>query len=158
MGIDGISGGGFQGLQRLQGAPDLKQLQETGAKLDQEIKQLGELIKNAIASGANPEAMKALMAQLAQLQQLADAGPSNGAGGIEAGGGGQGGGGAAVLEVSRKIEDLKKQLEAIAQTTGLEAGGLQAQQQQVLIQQQMRPGAMERDRNMVQTPDRFGGY
>lgn len=153
MGIDGISGGGFQGLQRSQGAPDFKQLQETGAKLEQEIKQLGELIKNAIASGANPEAMKALMAQLAQLQQVADATQSQGAGGVDAGGGG-----AATLDMARKLDDLKKQLEAIAQATGLEAGTMQAQQQQAQLQQQMQPGAMERDRNMVQTPNRLGMY
>ncbi|MNY22338.1 hypothetical protein D3C86_1559410 [compost metagenome] len=157
MGIDGIGGGGFQALQRAQGAPDFKQLQEVGAKLDQEIKQLGELIKHALASGANPEAMKALMAQLAQLQQLADAAPGKGDGGLDAGGG-QGGGGAAALDVARKLDDLKKQLEAIAQTTGLEAGSLQAQQQQAQLAQQMQAGAMERDRNLVQTPNRFGMY
>ncbi|HEY9899548.1 MAG TPA: hypothetical protein V6D00_10230 [Pantanalinema sp.] len=157
MGIDGISGGGMQGLQRAQGTPDLRQLQETGAKLDQEIKQLAELIKSAMASGANPEALKALMAQLAQLQQVADA--TQGQGGIDAQGGGQqGGGGAAPLDVARKLDDLKKQLEAIAQSGGIEAGAIQAQQQQAQLQQQMQPGAMERDRNMVQTPNRLGMY
>jgi hypothetical protein len=156
MGIDGISGGGMQGLQRAIGTPDLKQLQETGAKQDQEIKQLAELIKNAMASGANPEALKALMAQLAQLQQMATSSQDQGGGGIDAKGGGQGDG-AAALDLARKLDEIKKQLEAIAQASGLEAGAQQTQQQQAQLAQQ-QAGAMARDRNMVQTPDRFGGY
>lgn len=159
MGMDGISGGGamkamlaLQATQALKGAPDIKQLQEAGSKLDQEAKQLAELIKNAIASGADPQAIKALQAQLAQVQQQA-ANVQTQAGGVDASGGsGQGGSGAAALELARKMDDLKKQIESLAQSAAMSnAGGAQNQQQQ---QQQ----AFGQDQNQVRGRDMMQMY
>lgn len=159
MGMDGISGGGamkamqaLQATQALQGAPDIKKLQEAGSKLDQEAKQLAELIKNAIASGADPQAIKALQAQLAQVQQQA-ANVQTQAGGVDASGGG-GQGGAAALELARKMDDLKKQIESLAQSAAMSnAGGAQNQQQQQQHQQ-----AFGQDQNQVRGRDMMQMY
>lgn len=161
MGIEGISGGGqmarLQGLQANQGGPDIKRLQEAGAELDQKVKQLEELVKNAIANGANPEALRALQQQLSQLQAVADTQQSD-ASSQGIGGGGQGGAGAnAALEMAKKLDDLKKQLETVTQAAGMEQAGFaqqsQQQQQQLLAQQ-----ALGQDQNMVRGRDMMNMY
>lgn len=161
MGIEGISGGGhmarLQGLQANQGGLDIKRLQEAGAELEQKVRQLDELIKNAIATGANPEALRALQQQLAQLQQVVDAKQTDTSSqGI--GGGGQNGAGAnAALEMAKKLDDLKKQLETVTQAAGMEQAGFsqhsQQQQQQLLAQQ-----ALGQDQNMVRGRDMMNMY
>lgn len=160
MGIEGISGGGglqrLQGLQAKQGGPDLQRMQEAGADLEQKVRQLEELVKNAIANGANPEALRALQAQLAQLQQTADIAPSDAGQGIgAAGGGGQGGtSGAAALEIAKKLDDLKKQIETISQAAGMEASGFSQQSQQ----QQAFQNPLGQDQNMARGRDMMSMY
>ncbi|HEY9854337.1 MAG TPA: hypothetical protein V6D05_01280 [Stenomitos sp.] len=162
MGIEGISGGHMarlQGLQANQPSRDIQRMQEAGSELDQKVKQLEELIKNAIANGANPEALRALQAQLAQLQQGAAQPANDPTQGVDAaGGGGQGGtNGAAALEMAKKLDDIKKQIETIAQTAGMEASGF-SQQSQQQAQQLLAQQALGQDQNMVRGRDMSSMY
>lgn len=157
MGIDGISGGNVARLQGMQANRDLQRMQEAGADLDQKVKQLEELVKNAIANGANPEALRALQAQLAQLQQVADQAGNDATQGIDAaGGGGQGGAnGAAALEMAKQLDDLKKQLETVTEAAGMEASGFSQQSQQ---QAQQLQNAFGQDQNQVRGRDMMTMY
>lgn len=160
MGIEGISGGNMARLQSMQAnspGRDLQRLQEAGSDLDQKVRQLDELIKNAIAGGANPEALRALQAQLAQLQQAAPQ-PADDSQASLAGSGGQGGtSGAAALELAKKLDDIKKQIETIAQAAGMEASGF-SQQSQQQAQQQLAQNAFGQDQNLVQGRDMMAMY
>jgi len=162
MGIDGISGGNMarlQGMQANQPGRDIQRMQEAGAELELKVRQLDELIKNAIASGVNPEALRALQAQLAQFQQGADQAPDKATQALDAAsGGGQGGTtGAAALEMAKKLDEIKKQIETITQAAGMEASGF-SQQSQQQAQQQLAQNAFGQDQNMVRGRDMMSMY
>lgn len=159
MGIEGVSGGHMARLQSLQAkhpAQDLQRLQEAGSELDQKVRQLDELIKKAIAGGANPEALRALQAQLAQLQQAPVQSADDSQAIAASGSGGQGGtSGAAALELAKKLDDIKKQIETIAQAAGMEASGFSQQSQQ---QAQQQLNAFGQDQNLARGRDMKAMY
>lgn len=158
MEIGGPIGGmsPLQGLKKPQGTPDIEKMQEDGAKLDQMAKQLLKLIESAIASGMDPSALKALQAQLMQLQMAAESAQADSKA-TDLSAGGQGGGGAAALDLAKRIDDLKQQIDQLSQTAaaGASQSSQDALQQQ---QQQMNQSVLGQDKNQVQGRDMMSMY
>jgi hypothetical protein len=124
--------------------------QDAGARLDQDIKQLGELIKNAIASHASPDAVQQLVSQLNQLQQLANSASTDGDGAAPAIAGPTTGG--AALDLAKKLTEIEQQIAAISNSMGLSGGSMSQNPEKGAI------SPLGQDQNQAQGRDFMAAY
>lgn len=151
MSIGSIQGNqhGLHGLGKAQGAAQGAQGDDLKIKkLEQELKQIEEGMKLAAMTG-NGQLLIMLQQQLQSMMQSAESG-----GGQDLGGDGSGGGRKAVsFDAARKLDDVQKKAEILAQEIQMQLQSVQAQSGS-----QGAQGSAFQDQNQAQGRDMRAMY